>query len=311
MRDDRHSSAGAMPQETGILEFLRICDSLGTADMADAGVFEQRRRYEALSARFSRPLPPGLNTEDAPIGTVPTRSYRPARLRSACKLLYMHGGGFIVGSLDSHHAICADIAEAAGAELFAVDYRLAPEHVWPAQSDDAFTVLKLLLGDGEKVVVIGDGAGGNVAAGLTIRARDEELTGIAGQVLIYPMLGGDLVSGSYAEMALAPGLTTDDVVYWQAILKAPADEPVARPLIAASLAGLPPAFISAAHFDPLRDDGRLYAGRLAAAGGEVWFREEAQMVHGWLQARHVSTAAGAAFDRLCLATARFAGVPGS
>jgi acetyl esterase len=199
------------------------------------------------------------------------------------------------------------LANALQVRVISVDYRLAPEHVWPVQSDDAFTVLKLLLGEGEKIVVIGDSAGGNLAAGLTLRARDEGLSGIVGQVLIYPALGGDLVSGSYNEMADAPGLTTADTIYYRAILKAPADEPVAHPLLTKSCIGLPPAYITVAHFDPLRDDGRLYAGRLAADGIEVWFREEPQMVHAWLRARHMSEGAAKGFRALCIAVSRFAG----
>lgn len=296
-----------MPEEVGILEFLQLCDSFYPADAVDASIDQQRLWYDALCARFDRPMPDGMTSEDSLIGTVPTRRYRPADVLTPTKLLYLHGGGYVVGSLSSHHAICAEIAEAAGAELISVDYRLAPEHVWPVQSDDAFTVLKLLLGEGETVVVIGDSAGGNLAAGLTLRARDEGLEGIAGQVLIYPALGGDLVSGSYAEMAEAPGLATADVVYYRAILKAPSDEPVAHPLLTRSCAGLPPAYITVAHFDPLRDDGRLYAARLAAEGVEVWFREEPQMVHAWLRARHMSEGAREGFRALCLAVSRFAG----
>ncbi|WFR98969.1 alpha/beta hydrolase [Rhizobium tumorigenes] len=296
-----------MPGEAGILEFLQLCDSFYPADAVDASIDQQRLWYDALCARFDRPMPDGMTAEDIPIGTVPTRRYRPADVRTSTKLLYLHGGGYVVGSLSSHHSICAEIADTAGAELIAVDYRLAPEHVWPVQTDDCFTVLKLLLGDGETVVVIGDSAGGNLAAGLALRARDEGLSGIAGQVLIYPALGGDLVSGSYEEMADAPGLTTADAAYYRAILKAPADEPVAHPLLTRTCAGLPPAYITVAHFDPLRDDGRLYAGRLAADGVEVWFREEPQMVHAWLRARHMSDGAQAGFRALCIAVSRFAG----
>ncbi|MET0748445.1 MAG: alpha/beta hydrolase [Rhizobium sp.] len=295
-----------MPAETGILEFLRLCDSFYPADAVDAAIGQQRQWYDALCARFDRPLPDGMRTEDALIGTVPTRRYQPASLRTTTKLLYLHGGGYVVGSLSSHHAICAEIAEAAGAVLISVDYRLAPEHVWPVQTDDAFTVLKLLLGEGNEIVVIGDSAGGNLAAGLAIRAREEGLRGIVGQVLIYPGLGGDLVSGSYKEMADAPGLTTADAAYYRAILKAPADEPVAHPLLVRSCAGLPPAYITVAHFDPLRDDGRLYAARLAADGVEVWFREEPQMVHAWLRARHMSDGASRGFAALCEAITRMA-----
>ncbi|MFT4183881.1 MAG: alpha/beta hydrolase fold domain-containing protein, partial [Rhizobium sp.] len=180
-------------------------------------------------------------------------------------------------------------------------------HRWPAQTDDCFTVLKQLIAAGKTVVLIGDSAGGNLAAGLAVRAKEEELAGVVGQVLIYPALGGDLVSGSYREMAEAPGLTTADVGYYRAILQALSDDPVAAPLVQASCAGLPPAFITVANFDPLRDDGRNYAARLAQAGVEVWFREEPQMVHAWLRARHMSDGARTGFEALCAAVSRFAG----
>jgi len=155
-------------------------------------------------------------------------------------------------------------------------------------------------------VLIGDSAGGNLAAGLALRARDEGLSGIAGQVLIYPALGGDLVSGSYREMAYAPGLTTADVAYYRAVLKAPEIEPVAHPLLARDLSGLPPAYITVAHFDPLRDDGKLYERRLREAGVEATFREEPQMVHAWLRARHMSAGARSGFAALCETVRRMA-----
>jgi len=139
-----------------------------------------------------------------------------------------------------------------------------------------------------------------------LRARDEELSGIVGQVLIYPALGGNPDAGSYLEMAAAPGLTTADVAYYREILQAPEGNEIAEPLQASSLAGLPPAFITVAHFDPLRDDGRHYAARLTEAGGEVWFREEPQMVHAWLRARHMSDGARDGFHAVCEAVRHFA-----
>jgi acetyl esterase len=293
------------PEEAGIREFLAICDGFYPPDAVDAPIAQQRAWYDALCARFDQPLPEGLTFEDEML-FVPIRRYRPARMRSDVVLLYLHGGGFVVGSLDSHHAICAEIADHSGAELVSVDYRLAPEHVWPAQTDDCFGVLKQLIGQAKKVVVIGDSAGGNLAAGLTLRARDEDLSGVVGQVLIYPALGGDLRSGSYIEMAHAPGLSTADVAYYRAILKAPQDEPVAHPLLAADLSGLPPAFITVAHFDPLRDDGWHYAERLREAGVEVSIREEPQMVHAWLRARHMSEGARDGFSAVCAAVRGFA-----
>ncbi|RWX74525.1 alpha/beta hydrolase [Neorhizobium lilium] len=293
------------PQEAGILEFLRICDSFYPPDAVDASIGQQRAWYDALCARFDQPLPEGMTFQDEML-VVPVRRYLPAQVETDTVLLYLHGGGFVVGSLDSHHAICAEIAAYAGARLVAVDYPLAPEHVWPAQTNDCFAVLKQLLADGSKVVLVGDSAGGNLAAGLALRAREEGLEGVVGQVLIYPPLGGDLRTGSYQEMAHAPGLSTADVAYYRDILKAPADELIAHPLMAATLDGLPPAYITVAHFDPLRDDGHLYAQRLRQAGVEVSLREEPQMVHAWLRARHMSDGAREAFAVLCDAVRSFA-----
>lgn len=296
-----------VPSEPGIREFLQTCSAFYPDDAVDASIAQQRQWYDALCAHFDRPIPLGMAVDDSLVaGRIPVRRYRPSAIRTPTLLHYIHGGGFVVGSLNSHHAICAEIADHAGAELVSVDYRLAPEHVWPAAHDDCYTVLQDLLGEGRKVVLIGDSAGGNLAAGLAIRARDAGLDGIVGQALIYPALGGDLVSGSYEEMAEAPGLTTRDVAYYRTVLQAPADSAIAYPLQLADMAGLPPAFITSAHFDPLRDDGRAYAARLAAAGVEVWFREEPQMVHAWLRARHMSEGAQAGFAALCAAVARLA-----
>ncbi len=294
----RNAMSAPMPSEPGIREFLDICNHFYPADAVDAPIAQQRAWYDALCARFDRPLPKGLIFQDEVL-FVPIRRYRPARLTTETILLYLHGGGFVVGSLDSHHAICAEIADFAEAEIISVDYRLAPEHVWPAQTDDCYGVLKQLVGQGRQVVVIGDSAGGNLAAGLALRARDENLTCIVGQVLIYPALGGDLVSGSYREMANAPALTTADVAYYRAVLKAPEDEPVAHPLLSRDLSGLPPAYITVAHFDPLRDDGQLYAERLRQSGVVATLREEPQMVHSWLRARHMSEGARDGFKALC------------
>lgn len=292
------------PTEPGILEFLRICDSFYPADAVDASVEQQRIWYDALCAQFGASLPAGLITADAAIAGVRTRRYRPQSVSTTTQLLYLHGGGFVVGSLDSHHAICAELAESCQAELVSLDYRLAPEHRWPAQGEDCWAVLQALLADGGKLVVIGDSAGANLAAGLAIKARDNGINGIVGQALIYPGLGGDLASGSYIEMADAPGLSTADVRYYRDILQAPESDTVAFPLRDESLAGLPPAYITVARFDPLRDDGRNYTARLAQAGVDVEFREEPQMVHAWLRARHMSEGAREGFAALCGAVSR-------
>ncbi|MBW0366479.1 alpha/beta hydrolase [Ensifer adhaerens] len=288
-----------MPTEEGILAFHRRCEDFYPADAVDASIEQQRKWYDALCAEFDAPSPAGLTRMDELVdGLIPTRRYRPAKVSSETRIYYIHGGGFVVGSLDSHDAICAELANFAQAELVSVDYRLAPEHVWPAAFDDSYAVLQHLLSDGRPVVVAGDSAGGNLTAGIVLKARAERLSGIVGQVLIYPGLGGDLVSGSYADMAEAPGLTTADVSYYRDILKAPADNPFAAPLAETDLSGLPPSYVTGAFFDPLRDDARLYAARLAMAGVNVTFREEPQMIHAWLRARHMSEGAREGFRRL-------------
>jgi len=295
------------PTEEGILAFHKRCEDFYPADAVDADITQQRAWYDDLCAAFDAPPPEGMVKEDGLVaGRVPVRHYRPAEVTTSTRLYYIHGGGFIVGSLDSHDAICAELSEAAGAELVSIDYRLSPEHVWPAAFEDCWAVLVALLQEGRPVVVIGDSAGGNLAAGIVLKARDEGLKGIVGQALIYPGLGGDLVSGSYVEMAEAPGLSTADVAYYRDVYKAPDDAAHAFPLQATELAGLPPAFITGAYFDPLRDDARAYAARLILAGVPVEYREEKQMIHAWLRARFMSEGAKAGFSALCDAVRRMA-----
>lgn len=289
-----------IPTEPGILAFHKRCEAFYPADAVDASIGQQREWYDALCAEFDAPSPEGLTRQDEMVGgRIPVRRYRPADIATQTRIFYIHGGGFVVGSLQSHDAICAEIAHAAKAELVSVDYRLAPEHVWPAAFDDCFDVLSWLLADRQPLVVVGDSAGGNLAAGMTLKAKAAALSGIVGQVLIYPGLGGDLVSGSYVEMAEAPGLTTADVAYYRDVLKAPAENAFAHPLKVADFSGLPPAYITSAHFDPLRDDAALYGQRLIAAGVNVTYRDEPQMIHAWLRARHMSEGARDGFVRLC------------
>lgn len=288
------------PTEPGIIAFHKCCQDFYPADAVDASIQQQRAWYDALCAEFDAPSPEGLTRRDETVGGhIAVRRYQPAEIATQTRIFYIHGGGFVVGSLDSHDAICAEIAHAAKAELVSIDYRLAPEHAWPAAFDDCFEVLQWLLADGRPLVVAGDSAGGNLAAGMVLKAKAEVIGGMVGQVLIYPGLGGDLVSGSYAEMAEAPGLTTVDVAYYRDVLKAPADNAFAHPLKAADFSGLPPAYITAAHFDPLRDDAALYAQWLIAAGVNVTYRDEPQMIHAWLRARHMSEGAREGFARLC------------
>lgn len=297
-----------MPTEAGISAFHERCEAFYPADAVNASVAEQRQWYDSLCAAFDAPSPAGLTRRDELLaGRIRVRRCLPADIATGTRVFYIHGGGFVVGSLDSHDSVCAELAHGTGAEFVAIDYRLAPEHVWPAAFEDCYAVLEALLAEGRPLVVAGDSAGGNLAAGVVLKARAAGHPGIVGQVLIYPLLGGDLASGSYVEMAEAPGLSTADVAYYRGILQAPPDEVFAFPLAAEDLAGLPPAYITAAHFDPLRDDARAYAARLVEAGVDVTFREEPQMIHAWLRARHMSPGARDGFRHLVHGVAKLVG----
>jgi len=310
------------PQEPEIRAFIAEVESFYPAGKAAAPVEQQRAWYDALCRNFDAPLPEGLSIADEaaphPEGAVPLRRYCPAADRQEVLVVYFHGGGFVVGGLDSHNSVCAELAAASGAEVVATGYRLAPENRFPLALTDALAAA--LAQQGRPIVVAGDSAGDSLAAGVAMTLRDAarglpaacelmvaagwrsggSLPRLAGQALIYPLLGGNLGRGSYLEMAEAPGLTTRDVRFYRDVLGAPEGNPYGHPLAAGDWSGLPPAYVTSAFFDPLRDDGRLYAARLAEAGVPVTYREEPQMVHAWLRARHRSPGAGAGFEALSL-----------
>ncbi|HTO33228.1 MAG TPA: alpha/beta hydrolase, partial [Pararhizobium sp.] len=135
------SNQRPIPTEPGILAFHKRCEDFYPSDAVDADIAQQRAWYDALCAEFDAPSPAGLTRQDEVVGgRIPIRRYRPAEIVTETRVFYIHGGGFVVGSLESHDAICAEIANAAKVELVSVDYRLAPENVWPAAFDDCFEV---------------------------------------------------------------------------------------------------------------------------------------------------------------------------
>ena len=238
---------------------------------------------------------------------MPIRLYQPAEREPMPVLLYLHGGGYVLGGLDSHDDICAEIAHLAGIAVIAVGYRLAPEHRFPAAFADCRAAREWIVAAGlghgidpKRLVIGGDSAGGNLTAALALDARDRGAPTLAGQVLIYPGLGGDRRRGSYIEHANAPGLTTADIDYYRSIYIGPPDDPghaskFAHPLLETDYRGLPPAFLVAAEWDPLRDDCFAYAERLRAAGVPACVRHEPLLVHAFLRARQMSRPAADSF----------------
>lgn len=278
-------------------------------------VEEMRTVWNTYSARMRQPHPADMTVADRGVagkgGTIPVRVYRPAAAaRTAPGVLYFHGGGFMKGDLDSSDTVAWGLAQETGAVVVSVDYRLAPEHAYPAAFDDCFSVLADVAKnaasygvDPARVAVCGDSAGGNLAAAVALAARDRDGPAVAAQVLIYPCLTDETQDGSYRAHAETPGLTTSSMgAYWRWYLtegKMPSDDPYAVPLKARNLAGLPRALVHVAEIDPLFDDGRRYAEKLKAADVATEFRCAKGMIHGFLRARLLGPASAAEFGAIC------------
>jgi acetyl esterase len=211
----------------------------------------------------------------------------PARTEAADVVLYLHGGGWMTGGLETHDEICRLIADRTRARVVSVDYRLAPEHPFPAALHDCLDVLEALARDPEtgRLCVAGDSAGGNLAAALALHCRDAGGPEIAAQLLIYPCLDIGREDGSMARFAEGYMLTKDAMFRYYdqyAPGREPRSDPLAAPLRAASVEGLPPTVISTAGFDPLLDEGRDYAGRLMAADVPTTYLPFPTLTHGWI-----------------------------
>ena len=281
-------------KDPGIRAFMIAGERFYPPDAVDFSMAEQRAFYDKYCAHFRKTRPAGVTTEDFRVGGVACRLYRSGATEKPPVLLYLHGGGFVLGGIESHDDVCAEICDGADVAVVAVAYRLAPEHPFPAAFEDCWQVLQYLGQRYGKIAVGGDSAGGNLAAALALKARDAGGPKPMGQVLIYPGLGGDMSRGSYVSQAGAPGLATGDVKYYRDIYRG-GDSKFAEPLRETDYTGLPPAFLVAAGLDPLHDDCRDYAGRLQAAGVAALVREEPLLVHAFIRARHMSEPARLAF----------------
>lgn len=283
--------------------FIRKTNAFYPPDTATLSIPRQRAIYDRMCAAFDTPYPPGVTARDEPVAGVPCRIYPGAQPT----VLYLHGGGHVVGGLQSHDGICADIRAATGLTVVAADYRLSPEHRHPAAFNDACAVARVLAGAGP-VILVGDSAGANLAAA-ACHALRHETRQIKGQVLIYPGLGGDLNQGSYLTHANAPMLTRDDVLFYRDIRHdgpASQGDPTVSPLQDSDFAGLPPTLAIAAECDPLADDAPAYAAKITQAGGRAQAVTEAGLIHGYLRARHSVPRARESFARMTAAITAFA-----
>lgn len=281
--------------------FIARTDAFYPPEAVNFTVAEQRRFYDALCREFDVGRPEGVEVRDDTADGVPVRIYKAGE--PGATVLYFHGGGFVVGGLDSHDSICAEICAQTGYRVVSVDYRLSPEHVHPAHFDDAMTAAAWALDRYEgNLVLAGDSAGGKLAASVAHRLRDScNLARITGQLLIYPSLGTDRAGGSYVEHANAPGLSTADVAYYDRLRSGgaePGSDPTFACLHDTNFGDLPPTIVISAACDPLADDGRRYRDAIRAAGGHAeWINEEG-LIHGYLRARHMSQKARDSFGRI-------------
>jgi acetyl esterase len=241
--------------------------------------------------------------------SVAVRAYRPIPDETLPALVFFHGGGWTIGDLDTHDVLCRQLAVGARCAVFSVDYRLAPEHPFPAAVEDCFSATQYIFSNSEKlkidrtrIAVGGDSAGGNLAAVVTLMARDAGGPKLAYQLLIYPATDQRCEFPSHERNGVGYLLTKEGLHFFRSGYLPNAKDRTdwrASPLLAASHANLPPAFVLTAGYDPLVDEGEAYAERLATAGVEVAYKKYSDMVHGFVLFGGVVEAANAAVAECC------------
>jgi acetyl esterase len=292
--------------------YLKQIAAAGGAPPETLPLDEARRQMEQATAALGEP-PDVRSVEDrrigGPAGGIPIRIYRQAEDREAPGVVFFHGGGWVLGSIDTHDRLCRELAIGSGATVVSVDYRLAPEHKYPAAAEDAYAATCWVaenageLGiDSAKIIVMGDSAGGNLAAVTCLMARDRRGPTLALQILIYPITDFNFETPSYKTCGEGYYLTRESMQwFWREYLTRPEQgaEPYVSPLRAESLQRLPPALVLTAEFDPLRDEAEAYARRLAEAGVPFELARYPGLIHGYLRRTAFFDAARTALRQIC------------
>lgn len=284
--------------------FIERTNSYYPPDTIDYTITQQRKIYDRMCREFFAGYPHDVTVETTAIATpthdIPIRIYRNTP-QPVATVLYFHGGGFILGGLDSHDDVCAELCARTGHEVVSVDYRLAPEHLHPAAFDDVMNAFEWAATTrNHSILLCGDSAGGNLAAAVSHATRGHPRKPV-GQVLIYPGLGGDQSKGSYLRHAEAPMLTMRDLEFYKHIRTGGQErsgDATLAPLADTDFSNLPPTVLVTAECDPLSSDGETYRDRIVAAGGRATWFEEPGLVHGYLRARHTVGRARASFTRI-------------
>ena len=277
-----------------------------------------RRIYRDTRGALAPAAPAGVEARlvlaPGPGGPVPLRFYRPpgtGKGKNLPALVYFHGGGWTIGDPDTHDVLCRQLAAGARCAVLSVDYRLAPEHPFPAAVEDSIAATRYVVSeaaalgiDAARVAVGGDSAGGNLATVVALAARDAGGPALCFQLLVYPATDQRAEFGSHERNAEGYLLTSAAIEYFRGQYLPRRDDWLdwrASPLLAPSLAGLPPAYVVTAGYDPLVDEGRAYAERLEREGVRTEYREYPDMVHGFLLMGGALDTANAAVDACCAA----------
>jgi acetyl esterase len=278
------------PQAKALLDAMPAMPDFDEIDLAALRMGMQAQ--SSLSPGEPEPVARVENrTLPGPGGEIPVRIYAPEGSGPFPVLVYFHGGGFVLCDLETHDGTCRSLANGAGCLVVSVDYRLAPEHPFPAGPEDCHAVARWVAergaeigADPTRIALGGDSAGGNLAAVVALMARERGGPALRFQLLIYPVTDCSFDTDSYRDNAEGYFLTPAMMKwFWRQYLSEPsqADQPFASPLRAADLSGLPPAHVVTAGYDPLRDEGEAFAERLRAAGVPVSARRFDGMFHGF------------------------------
>lgn len=294
-----------MPLHPQAKKFLEDLAAAGAPAWDQMTPDDARNIFASLTDLFG--VPEAIaGVEDRQVGDVRIRVYAPDTPTPLPIVVYFHGGGWLLGDLDTHDCLCRHLANRSACVVVAVGYRRAPECKYPGALNDCMAVVRHIAENAEeyqadagRIAVAGDSAGGNLAAAAALRARDEGGPKIALQLLIYPITDNNFGTASYKDFAEGYGLTRDGMQYfWKQYLADERDaaSPYASPLRAESLQGLPPAHIITAEYDVLRDEGQAYARRLAEAGVPTTTRHYEDMIHGFVHFSGVLDTGGQAVD---------------
>lgn len=295
---------------------------MGAPDLCDLPPEAGRGFYRQLLAATDTPLVEVHSEDrhiDGPAGALPVRIYRPQQDgKQRGIILYLHGGGFALGDIETYDRLCRALCQRSDQVLVAVDYRLAPEHPFPAAVDDCYAALQwvsnmaaALGADPQRLAVVGDSAGGNLAAVMALQSRRQHGPQVRYQALLYPVLSAIPESfPSYAKFGSNTVLSTRSAWHFHQLYhghKAASQDERAAPLLAEDVSSLPPMLLLVGGCDILRDEGVAYAEKLAAAGNQVVLVEYAGLSHGFMSMAGAIDAADQALDQLASALRRALG----